>query len=756
MANRKAMILTGLAAGGAFLASSPAKAQYSPTPEFTGHIGRTVGETKTAYPLHNPKAKPGSPNVVWIVLDDTGFGVSSAFGGLVETPTFDYLAQNGLTFNNYHSAAISAATRACLLTGRNHHDNHTGRFNDDQYGAPGYDTYMPMENGTIAEILSDNGYATFCVGKYNGTPFENASNAGPFNRWPLSRGFDHYFGFNPASGGEDQWHPILYRDTHRVPDNEPGQVVVERFADEAINYIADQKSAAPDQPFFLYFATGTTHRPFHVTKEWIDKYHGCFDSGWDEYSKKVLKRQIEMGVVPKGTELAIVNKDVPAWDSLSDDEKKLFSRQMEVFAGFMGEADYHIGRIIDFIRRIGELDNTLVIVVLGDNGASGEGDSTGLMNSTPEKNKAYIQEELKKYDHYGDERTLPFYPAGWAQACNTPFRYYKKWPDYEGGTHDGLIVFYPKGIVDKGGIRTQYTHCTDILPTTVELTGSTVPQVIDGYPQTEISGTSFAYAVTSKDNNVKDRKTFQYYELNSSYALYKDGWKVQFPNGAVNGLRAGIYPDTGVHLYNLKKDFNESKDLAAKYPGKVNEMLKEFDDYAWKHNIYPLKNGKVNIDPDYPSKLRPHYDIFVGARDFGEYPFFEGTGGRPYTLTVYIDKPGTSGVLISQKEYALYVLDGKLVYGSSTGEKLFADRPLPSGECVVKVVADHKGKKSTISLYIDDVKVGSKEFSTKINAPGKSNAIQVGRQWGVPVNDDYESPFMFNGKIFKASIDIQM
>ena len=224
----------------------------------------------------------------------------------------------------------------------------------------------------------------------------------------------------------------------------------------------------------------------------------------------------------------------------------------------------------------------------------------------------------------------------------------------------------------------------------------------------------------------------------------------------MNGLRAGIYPDTGVHLYNLKKDFNESKDLAAKYPAKVNEMLKEFDDYAWKHNIYPLKNGKVNIDPDYPSKLRPHYDIFVGARDFGEYPFFEGTGGRPYTLTVYIDKPGTSGVLISQKEYALYVLDGKLVYGSSTGEKLFADRPLPSGECVVKVVADHKGKKSTISHYIDDVMVGSKEFSTKINAPGRSNAIQVGRQWGVPVNDDYESPFMFNGKIFKASIDIQM
>ena len=238
----------------------------------------------------------------------------------------------------------------------------------------------------------------------------------------------------------------------------------------------------------------------------------------------------------------------------------------------MSEADFHVGRIIDFIRRIGELDNTLIIVVLGDNGASGEGGQAGIKDptSTPERDKAYIEEELKKYDHYGDERTWPFYPTGWAQACNTPFRYYKKWADYEGGTHDGLIVFYPKGITDTGGIRTQFTHCTDILPTTVELTESVIPEVIHGYPQTEISGTSFAYAVTSKNNNVKDRKTFQYFELNSSYALYKDGWKLQFPNGAVNGLRTKVYPDTGIHLYNLKKDFNESKDLAAKYPEKVN------------------------------------------------------------------------------------------------------------------------------------------------------------------------------------------
>ena len=752
----KNKVMTGIAAGSAIFAASPALAQYSPVPEYKGKIGRTVDETKTDYPLHNPVAVPGSPNVIWIVLDDTGFGTSSAFGGLIEMPTMDYLAANGLRFNNFHTASISAATRACLLTGRNHHANHMGRFNDDKYGAPGYDTYLPMENGTIAEILRENGYATFCVGKYNAAPFENSNNAGPFNRWPTGRGFDHYFGFNPSTGASDQWHPLMYRDTHREPDDTTGRPVIIRMTDEAINYIADQKSAAPDQPFFLYFAPGTAHTPFHASKEWIDMYHGRFDGGWDEYARETLRRQLEMGIVPKGTELPVRNEDVPAWDSLPENEQRLFTRQMEAFAGFLSEADHEIGRLIDYLRRIDQLDNSLIILALGDNGASGEGGRVGRRDLPAEDEEQFIAEELTKYDHYGDERTSPFYPAGWAQACNTPFRYYKKWADYEGGTHDGLIVFYPAGIKEKGGIRTQYTHATDVLPTTVELTGSKVPEVINGYPQTPVYGTSFAYAVTSENNDVKDRKTLQYYELNTSYALYKDGWKLEVPNGDINGLRKKIYPDTGVHLYNLKKDFNESHDLAAKHPKKVKELMAEFEKEAARNNVFPLKDGKV-ADPTYPNPQRPHYDIYTGARGWGEYPFFDGTQGKPYSVSVFIDEAGEhpDGVLVSQNHFALYVLDGTVIYATGNGEKLVADRKLPSGASVVKVNAVHKGKRTTISLSIDGIPAGSKEFSPKINMPGKLNAIQVGRQWGVPVSDDYSSPFIFSGKIFKASIDIE-
>ena len=413
--NTKEMILPAVC----LIATTPsAFAQYSPVPEFKGKIGKTVSETRTYYPNHNPVAKPGSPNVVWIILDDTGFGVSSSFGGLVETPCLDYLAENGLRFNNFHTASISAATRACLLTGRNHHSSHMGRFNDDKFGTPGYDTYLPMENGTIAEILRENGYATFCVGKYNGTPDADGSNAGPFNRWPTNRGFDHYYGFNAASGSEDQWHPLMYRDTQREPEDPQGRPVIIRLADEAINYVADSKSAAPDKPFFLYFSPGTAHTPFHASKSWIDHYKGRFDDGWDEYSKKTLENQIALGVVPAGTKLPLKNADDVDWDSLSPDEKRLYSRQMEVFAGFMSEADEQIGRIVDFLRQIDELDNTLISVAMGDNGASGEGGRTGGRDLSSEAEKEYITSELGKYDHYGDENTQPFYSSGWAKACN--------------------------------------------------------------------------------------------------------------------------------------------------------------------------------------------------------------------------------------------------------------------------------------------------------------------------------------------------
>lgn len=756
MTVNKHKLIGGLAATGALMAPATALAQYSPVAPFKGKIGRTVKETKTDYPAHNPVARQGAPNVVWIILDDTGFGVSSAFGGLVETPTLDYLANNGLRFNNFHTASISAATRAAILTGRNHHSSHMGRFNDDKYGTPGYDTYVPMENGTIAEALRENGYSTFCVGKYNVIPVVDGSNAGPFNRWPTNRGFDHYYGFPPASGSGDQWHPLMYRDTQREPEDPQGRTAITRLADEAINYIAEQKTADPQKPFFLYFSPGTAHTPYHAPQEWVDKYKGRFDSGWDEYARITLENQLRMGVVPEGTKPAIKNKDVVPWDSLSADERKLYARQMEAFAGYMTQTDYEIGRVIEFLRRSGELDNTIIMVAMGDNGPSGEGGATGGRELSPEQEKAYIAAELAKYDHYGDETTWPFYPVGWAQACSTPFRYYKKWADYEGGTHDGLIVFYPGGNLEKGGIRTQYTHVVDFLPTTLELTGSDMPKVINGYKQTPLEGVSFAYAVTAPDNNIEDRKKVQYFEMNSSYALYKDGWKVQFPNGSVNKQVRPFFPDTDVHLYNLKEDFNEANDLAAQYPDKVKSMLKEFDKLAKKYNVYPLKNGKA-ADPDYPLPTRTQYDIFTGARPWAEYPYFDGSLGKPYTVSVHIDEagPASSGVLISQKDWALYVLDGKPVYANEAGDRIVADRKLPQGASVVKAVATHKDKKTVITLYIDDEQVAKGKLSVKQNIPGKANAINVGRQWGIPVNGDYKSPFQFDGSIFKATIDVK-
>lgn len=449
-------------------------------------------------------------------------------------------------------------------------------------------------------------------------------------------------------------------------------------------------------------------------------YRGRFDSGWADYARRTLDNQLRMGIVPEGTELPIPNKNVEDWDSLTVRERSLYARQMECFAGFMSETDHELGRLIEFLRRIGELDNTLIMIALGDNGPSGEGGRVGYRDMPVEEEEGYIDSELALLDHYGDELTWPFYPMGWAQACATPFRYYKKWADYEGGTHDGLIVHYPAGNLEKGGIRTQYTHVVDMLPTTVEMTGSTLPKTINGYKQTELEGVSFAYAITAPDNNVTDRKKIQYYEMNSSYALYKDGWKVQFPNG------------------------------------KVKRMLMEFDRLARKYNVYPLKNGKV-ADPDYPAVTRTHYDVYTGARSWAEYPYFDGSEGKPYTVSVHIDECGKApeGMLASQKDWALYVLEGYPVYATANGDRLVAGMRLPEGAAVVKAVATHKGKKTTIALYVDDVPAGSMELSSKVNIAPKSNAFQVGRSWGVPVNKDYSSPFYFTGSIFKAAIDVE-
>lgn len=772
--DKKNLILSA----GALLSVVPAAGQYSPTPKFTGKIGKTVATTQTAYPERNPKAPQGAPNVVWILLDDVGFAGTSPFGGLIDTPTFEYLAQNGLRFNNFHTTSISAPTRAALLTGRNHHSVHTGMFNTDTYGAPGYDTYEPLESGNIAEILRENGYNTFAVGKYHATPDGNGTAAGPFNRWPTGRGFDHYFGYTPTAGCDDQWHPFIYRDTQREPDDSLGQLAITRFTNEAINFIADQKTADPDKPFFLYFAPGAAHWPLQTSREWLDKYKGKFDEGWDEYAKKILAKQIEQGIVPKGTKLPVRNADLDKWSSLNANEKKLFARQMELYAGVLSQADYEIGRIVDYLREINQLDNTVIILATGDNGSEASGRKTGVFGANPHRqnDRAYrdslVNEELKILDLQGSEVTYTHYAEGWAAAIDTPFRYYKGYADYEGGTRNGLIVFAPKFIKEKGAIRTQYTHVIDVLPTTVELTQTKVPEVINGYKQNPVEGISFAYAIESPDNRVADRHTSQYFELGGSFAYYKDGWKIQFPNDSIFGYRQrGNHLDTTPHLYHVAVDINESKDLAKKYPEKVTELKAEFDKVAEKYHVYPLKPWGYQDKAALQHKAltqKKHYDIYLGARNYTEIADFSPTRGSGYVLTAEIEAQGekTNGVLYSNAggmttNFSFYLKDGvpvfayKPLFESQEPIKLVGSKAIPSGKVKVQaeVAKDNHSDNYTVTLLVNGEKVGSKSINLKYLSLG---SLQIGRNWGPSVSPaDYKSPGYLQGKFIKTYIDVK-
>jgi arylsulfatase len=580
----------------ALLLSGSAMAQYSPTPKFEGKIGKTLEDTKEAYPKNRPEAPAGAPNVVWILIDDIGYGATTAFGGLIETPTFDRLSNQGLRYTNWHTCAFSAPTRAALLTGRNQHSVHTGYFSEASYGTPGYDGYLPFETATIAEILRENGYNTYAVGKYHITSPSDVSAVGPFNRWPTGRGFDHYYGYNPSAGAGDQWNPVIFRDTQQEPKDPQGRHFTELITNEAIRYISGQKKADPDKPFFLYYAPGAAHAPHQVAQEWIDKYKGKFDKGWDWYREEALARQKKLGVVPANIQLAPQNPNVKPWNELNADQQRIFAQYMETYAGFVSHTDHEIGRIIDYLEQIGQLDNTLVVLMIGDNGAEGGGGVNGRLypSKDGETQAQLFARSLENLDNLGGPQSVPLYPSGWAAATNVPFRFYKGNPCWEGGTHDPLVLFFPKKIREKGGIRSQYAYVSDILPTTVELTGAKIPETINGYRQQPVEGVSLAYSIDGK--NVPEHHNLQYHEMTGSYAIYKDGWKASFPNGVANRAADPQKPDE-VYLFNTKEDFNEVNNLADKYPDKVKELAKVFEAEAWKYNVYPLKRNWVNNNP---------------------------------------------------------------------------------------------------------------------------------------------------------------
>jgi arylsulfatase len=570
-------------------ASLPLHAQTAQP--YQGVVGRTLAESKEWWP-EPVKAPAGAPNVVWILIDDVGFGAAGTFGGVIQTPTFDSLANNGLRYTNFHTCAICAPTRSALLTGRNSASVHESGFSHitASAGFPGWDGRVPATAGTIAEILRDNGYNTFAVGKYGITPDEDATDAGPFDRWPTGKGFDHFFGF--LGSATDQYKPDLVEDqAHATPD---GRHLSDQITDKAIFYIDRQKKAAPDKPFFLYYAPAATHAPHMVDRYWSDQYKGRFDKGWDAFRQEVFDRQKKLGLIPANAILPERNETVKAWDALTPDEKKLYARFMEVYAGYLTYTDFEVGRLVNHLKEIGQLDNTLIFISIGDNGASKEGSQEGTIDHSY-RGKLVSDEDRVAYnlaniDKIGTpDNKQGNYPLGWAQAANTPFRYWKSDANSEGGTHNPLIVYWPKGIKDKGGIRTQYSHVIDLLPTTLDLVGIKAPEEIRGIKQQPIEGTSLAYSID--DAKAPTRHTLQYYYIFGSRSIYDNGWKAElaYPNDILtkNAIVNPPLDENTWELYNLNDDPTERIDLAKKYPEKLTQLKAEFEEQAKEHHLAP-------------------------------------------------------------------------------------------------------------------------------------------------------------------------
>ena len=552
---------------------------------FGGVIGRTIDESTPWFP-ERPEPPEGAPNVVYIVLDDTGFAHLGCYGSDIETPNMDRLAAGGIRYNNFHTTALCSPTRACLLTGRNHHSVGVGRISELNAGFPGYYGHATERAANVAEILSLHGYSTFASGKWHLLPNTNTSVAGPYNHWPTSRGFDRYYGF--LGGETSQWNPDLVMGNERVqPPRSPeeGYHLTEDLVDRAITFIQDQKSVEPEKPFFLYLAFGATHAPHQVPRDFIEKYRGRFDDGWDAARARIFERQQQMGIVPPGTELAPRNDGVRAWNDLTDTERRYFARTQEVFAGFLDHTDHHIGRVLDFLGEIGQFENTL-IVLISDNGASQEGGPIGtpehiyFSSLTGVRVDLTVDDLIKHIDELGGPLHHNHYPTGWAQAGNTPLKRYKQ-NTHGGGIRDPMIVHWPARIKDRGAIRHQYHHVSDVTPTVLEVLGIEASTVYKGVEQMPIEGTSFAYTFENPD--APTRKERQYYEMLGHRAIYEDRWKaVSFhqPGGSFDADRW--------ELYHISEDFSECSDLAGEHPEKLQTLIDAWWEDAERYNVLPL------------------------------------------------------------------------------------------------------------------------------------------------------------------------
>jgi arylsulfatase A-like enzyme len=785
--------VTGTLGSPAATTSISGKQLPAPDPKFGGVIKDDALNSK---PWWAPRIVPpeNAPNVLLIITDDAGFGVPSTFGGVIPTPTLDRVANNGLRYNNIHSTALCSPTRAALITGRNHHSVGFGVISEQSTGFPGYNSIIPEDKATVGRILLDNGYATSWFGKNHNTPAFAASQVGPFDQWPTGMGFEYFYGF--VGGDANQWQPNLYRNTTQIYpfQGNPEWNLITGMADDAIAYLGRINQTQPSKPFFIKYAPGATHAPHHPTQEWVAKIQAMklFDKGYNEVREQIFANQKKLGVIPQDTQLAPWPDDLlTPWDKLSADEQKLFIKQAEVFAAYAAYSDHEIGRVIDAIEEMGKLENTLIIYINGDNGTSAEGGPLGTPNEVAFFNGLNMipaAEQLKWYDVWGTEQTYNHMSAGWSWAFDAPFSWFKQNASQLGGVRQNMAVSWPARITDKGGLREQFMHVIDVVPTILEVTGIPAPDTVDGIKQAPIEGTSFAYTFDKANAELPSKHKIQYFEMFGQWALYNDGWllstKVNRAPWEVTGpANTDPLNNQVLELYNLNEDFSQSQNIADKYPDKVKEMKQQFIAEARKHQVFPM-------DASVAARIvAPRPNITAGRTEFvytqpmvglpqGDSPFILNSS---YTITADIEVPknGAEGMLLTSggrfAGYGFYLLKGKPVFlwNLVDLERIKWEGPdaLTPGKHTVQFDFKYDGLGVGTLAFNDSSGLGQPGTGT-LSVDGKVVATQkmpktlpmilqwdesfdIGSDTLTGVNDaDYQPPFAFTGKLNKLTINV--
>jgi arylsulfatase A-like enzyme len=772
---KKILAALGLALAGVFgLTAEAQEVLPRPEPPFKGHIGRTAKDSTLDFP-QEVTAPKGAPNILLILTDDVGFSATSPFGGPIPTPTLERLAKNGLRYTKFHTTALCSPTRAALLSGRNHHSAATGVIMELATGFPGYNSLMPKSAGTFAEVLKENGYSTAWYGKNHNVPDWHSSQAGPFDLWPTGLGFEYFYGF--IGGDTSQWAPALFENIKPIepPHDQPDYFFDKDMADHAIARIQLLHAVAPDKPWLVYYAPGTAHAPHHAPKDWIAKFKGKFDMGWDKMREETLARQKALGIVPADTQLTPRPKEIQAWDSLDADHKRVYARMMEVYAAALSYCDTQIGRILNAIDELGQADNTLVIYIQGDNGASAEGTPQGLLNEMSIFNG--IPEDFRQVmahmQDLGGPMTFNHYPVGWAHAMDTPFQWTKQVASHFGGTRNGLVISWPARIKDSGGTRTQFSSVIDIYPTILEAVGVQTPSILNGVSQKPVEGTSMVYTF----DNAKAESTHrtQYFEMFANRAIYNDGWVAATTPPVLPWVMATNAPpveDYKWELYNVDKDFSEANNLADKETEKLRELQNLFWAEAQKYNVLPLDNSKTER---FDVSLRP--SLTRGRTEFTYYPGMvrlpEGSApdfkNKSYRITADLEIPtgGAKGVLMTQggrfNGLGLYLLNSKPVFHYNLvgveRTSIAGKEQLPPGKHTI--VVDFKydgggiGKGGLATLTVDGKKVADGKIARTI--PFRVSAdetFDVGEDTGTPVSEDYKVPFRFTGTLNKLVIKL--